>query len=96
MAASSLIPPGSASTAASSGRQSAASVVSMGDPPEVLGDPGPLADSVPPQALDDSTQVVVAPGEVPPVGGLPDSRQVDVKSGEVPPCGNVVSPIQVG
>ena len=85
MAASSVIPPGSAFAAASSGRQSAAPVGLMGDPPEVSGDPGPLADSVPPQVLADSTQVVVVTGEVPPVGGFPDSIQVVVVPGEVSP-----------
>ena len=45
MAASSVIPPGSAFSAASSGRQPDAPVVSMGDPPEVSGDPGPSASS---------------------------------------------------
>ena len=75
--------------AVSSGRQPAV-------PPEVSGHPGPLADLVPPQVLPDPSQVVVVPGEVPPVGGLPDSIQVVVVPGEVPPVGGLPDSVQVG
>ena len=75
---------------------------------EVSGHPGPVATTVPPQVLPDSTEVVgVVYGEVPPVGvppvGVPPvgvlpsvTEVVDIVPGEVPPVGGLPDSMQVG
>ena len=70
---------------------------------EVSGLPGPVATTVPPQVLPDSTEVVgivhggVPPVGVPPVGVLPGVTEVvDIVPGEVPPVGGLPGSMQVG
>ena len=74
---------------------------------EVSGLPGPVATTVPPQVLPDSTEVVgVVHGGVPPVGvppvgvppvGVPPgvTEVVDIVPGEVPPVGGLPDSMQV-
>ena len=70
---------------------------------EVSGLPGPVATTVPPQVLPDSSEVVgvvhgeVPPVGVPPVGVLPGVTEfVDIVPGEVPLVGGLPDSMQVG